>query len=133
MSKAPVFGNPAVELTRDLQLRLDAINAAAPPGSGVVHPPGTVLYGQQLSLTPAQQAAQIPIQNATIQRLESAWATASLPRKRDIVKGIDDLLRGFPGTTSAHIADFKRQLGGRRHRKTRRTRRSQNLSRRKNK
>lgn len=117
MSKPPVFGDPAVALKKDLQAALDRANAAAPAGSGVAHPPGTVLVGQQMSLTPAQRAAQVPIQNSNIQRLEAEWDSATPSRKRDIVVGIKSLLQGFPGTTSAKLADFERQLGGRRRRK----------------
>lgn len=119
----PVFGDPARELKLDLQAALDRANAAAPAGSGVAHPSGTVVYGKQLSLTPAQRAAQVPIQNSTIQRLESSWTTADASRKRDIVVGIKSLLQGFPGTTSAKLADFERQLGGRRRKHTKRHRR----------
>lgn len=104
---------------------MDAINAAAPAGSGIVYAPGAVVHGQQMNLTPAQRSAQIPIQNANIQRLESEWMSAPLSRKRDIVKGIEDILRGFPGTKSTQLANFKRQLGGRRRRKTRKHSRRQ--------
>jgi len=109
-------------LTRDIQTHMDAMNAASPAGSGIPYAPGAIIHGQQMSLTPAQRSAQTPIQNSTIERLESEWTGASLARKRDIVKGIEDILRGFPGTKSTQLANFKRQLGGRRRRKTGKTR-----------
>lgn len=120
MSKPPVFGRDpaldAADMVRGLQSDLNRINAAAPQGSGVAVGTGG-FPGRAILLTPAERQAQVPIQNSTIQRLESEWPGASPSRKRDIVKGIEDILRGFPGTSSSKLAEFK---GGRRRRRTRR-------------